>query len=390
MRASWEPMPDVRARLLLTAVAALVAFAVGGLLLSRGGAQTPVPTDSPGPTPTIPDFALIPAIPAAIDPARAPNTTSPSLTIVLGGDVHGEPPIEELLLAGDNPLDALADQLQAADIAMVNLETAVGTSGTPADKTYTFQADPSLAAALVEVGIDVVTLANNHALDFGTEAAAETRQNAEDAGLAVIGHGEDREQAYQPYIVEVEGRSVAFIGLSRVFPVIEWAATDDRPGLASAYDRHLEWALQAVRAASHDADHVVVAVHWGRERWACPDEAQVALATALTAAGADVIAGHHPHVLQGVVQEDDALVAYSLGNLLFYARTQATRQSGLLTVTLGPDGVQDHAWTPAAIDDLGRPQPAASQVLITEGEQLTVSSSGPQCGPPMATFADDS
>lgn len=382
-------MSDVRARLLLTAIAAVVLIGLVGLLVVRATAPDGGPSaqDEAAANPQIPEWALQPAVAAPSEPVRPPDTISPPLTIALGGDVHGEPPIADHLRDGGNPLAGMADVLGAADVAVVNLETAVGTLGTPADKTYTFQADPSLADALADAGVDVVTLANNHALDFGPDAAAETREVAEQAGLAVVGQGRDVAEATAPHVIEVDGRSVAVLGLSRVFPLIEWAATDTRPGLASAYDVHLERALQAVRDAAQIADHVVVAVHWGRERWTCPDEVQLSLAASLLEAGADVVAGHHPHVLQGVVEQDGALVAYSLGNLVFYARTPATRQSGVLTVTLGAEGVADHAWTPAVIDGEGRPLPVATQAPIPEGEDVTTTGSGPACGPPDVTGA---
>jgi poly-gamma-glutamate synthesis protein (capsule biosynthesis protein) len=152
--------------------------------------------------------------------------------------------------------------------------------------------------------------------------------------------------------------------------------------MASAYDRHLEVALAAVRAAADVADHVVVTIHWGRERHTCPDQTQTALARQLVAAGADVVAGHHAHVLQGIVEMDDALVAYGLGNFAFYARTPATRQSGVLTVTLGDDGVDGHRWAPAEIDQDGRPVPVATQAPLPTAEPLVTTADGPGCGPP--------
>lgn len=363
---------------LLAVLVALAAFGIGGLVTDLSGAD---PAPSASPTPAIPDFALAPARPA--EPEAPP---APPITIALGGDVHGEEQIGELLAAGGDPFAGVADVLGAADLAVVNLETAVGTAGDPAaDKQFTFQADPALLDRLADSGVDVVTMANNHALDFGVEGAAETVALAEAAGLAVVGYGEDRTAAYTALVEEVGGRSVAVIGLTRVMPLISWAAGEDRPGMASAYDRHLAIAVAAVEAAAAVADHVVVSVHWGRERHTCPDGSQLALARALADAGADVIAGHHAHVLQGIEVVGDALVAYGLGNLAFYARTPATRQSGVLTVTLGEGGVEDHRWSPAVIDDLGRPQPVATQAPIPEGEVLVTTGSGPACGPPAAS-----
>ncbi|MGI9016775.1 MAG: CapA family protein, partial [Euzebya sp.] len=302
------------------------------------------------------------------------------ITVAFAGDVHGEPPIEDALTQGDNPLAAVSSILSAADIAVINLETPISTLGTPAEKTFAFRADPALATALSQAGVDVVNMANNHGLDYGHAAAEQTRSLVAAAGMQAVGYGTDADSAYSPALFDVGGRTVAVVGLTRVLPTIDWAATGSRPGMASAYD--LQAAVTAVRQAAAVADHVVVTIHWGRERYTCPDGDQLALASALAAAGADVIAGHHSHVLQGVQQIDDTLVAYSLGNFVFYARTPATRQTGVFTVTLDEDGVTDHTWVPAQIDGRGQPHPVASQAPIPQGETLTALSSGPQCGPP--------
>lgn len=305
--------------------------------------------------------------------SAAGTSAEPSLepagpvTITFGGDVHAEPPIDGVLARGDNPLADLARTLRAADLAVVNVETAVGTTGTPADKSYTFQAPPSLWPALVEAGVDVVTLANNHALDFGRDALVETIEGARAAGLAVVGAGQTAEEAYAPALVEVGGRTVAVVGLTRVMPVIEWAAGAERVGLASAYD--VDAAARAVRDAAARAERVAVVVHWGKELAPCPVEHQVELAAALLAAGADVIAGHHAHRLQGVVTGDGTVVAYGLGNLVFYASSDVARTTALLTVTLDDGGARDPVLTPARIDAEGSPrllQGAAAEAVRAE------------------------
>jgi poly-gamma-glutamate capsule biosynthesis protein CapA/YwtB (metallophosphatase superfamily) len=384
---------DRPSRLLLAVVSALIAFALTGILLdgssTDGGVAMADDLDRIAPldvvedaAEAIPAFALQPALPrdaaAGTDDDEPPP---PPLTIAFAGDVHGEAPVSQVLDRGDNPLAGMADVLAAADLAVVNLETAVGTAGTRADKTFTFRADAALLTALVDAGVDVVSLANNHGLDFGVEGADRTRALAEDAGLAVVGYGRDRDDAYAPHVVDVDGRTVAVVGLTRVMPVLEWGAGATRPGMASAYD--VEAAAAAVRDAARIADHVVVTIHWGQERWVCPNAHQQVLARVLVDAGADAVVGHHPHVLQGVVEVDESLVAYSLGNFVFYARTPATRQTGVLTITLGDGPAPTHRWSPAVIDGEGSPQPVASQApMPATGEELIAPSSGPECGPP--------
>lgn len=365
----------------LGCVMSFARFCAVSLLALALGCSAPVATDLPPeaasgqsaaePSPP-PDTDLGPGSGPASDPGpEPPPASSEPVTLVFGGDVHGEPPIDGVLARGDNPLADLADTLSAADIAVVNVETAVGTGGTPADKAYVFQAPEELWGALTEAGVDVVTLANNHALDYGPEALQETIAGARAAGLEVVGAGANADEAYGPAVIDVNGSAVAIVGLTRVMPVIEWAAGSEHPGLASAYDE--EAAVAAVQRAARVADHVVVTIHWGRELDPCPVEHQAVLASRLTEAGADVVAGHHGHRLQGLEDRNGSLVAYGLGNLVFYASREEARRTALLRVTLGADTL-DHQLIPARIDDEGSPRllpPDAAQHVRNEVASLT-------------------
>jgi poly-gamma-glutamate synthesis protein (capsule biosynthesis protein) len=133
-----------------------------------------------------------------------------------------------------------------------------------------------------------------------------------------------------------------------------WAATASAPGVASAYD--LRAATDAVRAAHAQADHVVVLLHAGVESTECPTSSQRSLSAALVDAGADVVASAHPHVLQGIERRGNALVHYSLGNFVWYTGNAMT---ALLSVDLGPTGVDAYDAAPVRIDDTGSPQPLA-------------------------------
>lgn len=332
---------------------AAVGFVLGLVLVPLLRGDTPtvvaVPPDDP--------IADLPALDADAPLPPFRDSPLPDVTVALAGDVHGEPPIEGLLQGGRNPLEDAADRLSAADLAVVNLETAVGTEGAPvSDKSFTFQADPALLPALAAAGVDAVTVANNHALDYGTAGLLDTLRRARDAGVAVVGGGTDAEEAYAAHVVDVGGQRVALVGLSETFPLVEWAATDERAGLASAYD--VQAATAAVRAATRQAELVVVTIHWGSELQDCPNERQLRLAKALLLAGADVIAGHHPHVLQPVQVVNGRVVAYSLGNFSFYNSDGVKGLTGTLEVTLDGTGVNGWSFAPYRIDDRGRPQPA--------------------------------
>jgi poly-gamma-glutamate capsule biosynthesis protein CapA/YwtB (metallophosphatase superfamily)/putative cell wall-binding protein len=294
------------------------------------------------------------------------------VTVAFAGDVHGEGVVGQRLRAGENPLAPMAPVLSDADVAVVNLETAVGTVGRPASKEYVFRAPPELVTALAGAGVDVVSLANNHALDYGVDGLFETMRLAQQAGLAVVGAGRDAAEAYAPALLEAGGRRVAVIGLSRVLPP-GWAAGPGRPGLASAYDEAA--AVDAVRRAAEQADHVVVTIHWGVELADCPDAHQRRLGRVLTDAGAEVVAGHHPHVLQGIQRQPGGVVAYSLGNFVWYHRREPSRYTGVLTADLPAHG-SGYRFSPAEIDAAGSPQPAHGALAAAIEDRVVERSPG--------------
>ena len=278
-----------------------------------------------------------------------------SVRVGFGGDVHGVDRVAVFMERGGDPLAGMRPVFAAHDAIIVNLETAVGSSGRAQRKQYTFQSPPVLLQRLMASGVAVVSVANNHSLDFGAGALLETIAHARDAGLLVVGAGSNKAEAFAPAVVTAPGGTVAFIGLSQVVPP-GWAATASRPGVASAYD--IAAATAAVRSARNNADHVVVLVHAGTEQSECPTGKQRSLSDALVDAGADVVAGAHPHVLQGIVRRSASVVAYSLGNFVWYSGNPLT---GLLSADLGSNGVESYDFVPARIDGTGSPQPLSGQ-----------------------------
>jgi poly-gamma-glutamate capsule biosynthesis protein CapA/YwtB (metallophosphatase superfamily) len=330
------------------ALAALVALA-----LLAGCADDPEPSaatstaaraTSPAPTTTPPATQA----PAAAGPRHA--TGSP-VTLAFGGDVHFEGTIESRLARDPaTTIGPIAPMLRQADLAMVNLETAITTRGTAAGKDFTFRAPPSAFTALSAAGIDVATMANNHGEDFGEVGLRDSLAAATAANFKVVGIGLDADQAFQPHVAAVKGQRIAVIGATQVLDAslaAAWSAGPGKPGLASAYQESR--LLAAVRAARQAATTVVVFLHWGRERSTCPISRQRALAPRLVAAGADVVVGSHAHVLVGSGFLDGAYVSYGLGNFVFYARGGLGAQTGVLTLTVRGRAVTGVRWTPAVI-----------------------------------------
>lgn len=270
-----------------------------------------------------------------------------------------------------DPLGAVTPLLAGADLAFVNLETAVAEDdvGTPYPKDFVFRSPPESVGLLTEAGIDGVSNANNHALDYGQVALDRTLELLDEGGLVHFGGGTDRKAAYAPAYVEVGGRTLGLVGFSHV--PCDWSAADPdaRPGIAWACDPFVDDTVAAVEEAAAHADVVAVMVHWGTEREHCPDSYQHELAAEWADAGADLVIGGHHHVLEGIERIGDAWVVHGMGNFAFPSARGEGTDTAVFEFTVGVEpgdiALRVH---PARISN-GRPAPlegaAASGILDT-------------------------
>ncbi len=238
--------------------------------------------------------------------------------------------------------DALLAELQRADILLINNEFAFSDRGTPMEgKEFTFRCSPSYTAALDEMGVDVVSLANNHSLDYGREALSDTFAALDEAGIRYAGAGESEARAGEVQIFEKNGNRFGILAVSRVVPVVSWKVENQTPGIFSCYDDTR--LLSLVEEAKERCDFLVVYPHWGVEYEAYPEEYQTALAKRTLAAGADVVAGCHTHCLQGVEWLEEKPVFYSLGNFVFGKEID---QSAILKITVAADNTVHYELLP--------------------------------------------
>jgi poly-gamma-glutamate synthesis protein (capsule biosynthesis protein) len=205
--------------------------------------------------------------------------------------------------------------------------------------------------------VDVVTMANNHAVDFGGTGLKDTLVAQRNSSLPIVGIGPDAEQAYAPAILNVRGTRIAVFGASQLndWTLQNWTATADRPGIASSVPTTRLAA--AVRRTRAQADLVVVYLHWGTEGLRCPDAAQRKTATVLAEAGADIVLGSHAHRVQGAGLLGNTFVDYGLGNFLWYnSSAGGSSTSGVLTLTVQGRTVVSSSWTPMLIGRSGVPK----------------------------------
>ncbi len=288
-----------------------------------------------------------------------PGILSPTPTSIITPTVSPTPIVEDpivLAFAGDINLDEdskpvarydsqgqgilgciapeLIEEMTAADIMMLNNEFAYSLRGTEEqNKSYTFRAAPERVGILKEMGVDIVSLANNHALDFGMEALMDTFTTLENAEIDYVGAGDNLSRAKAPVYYTIGNTKIAYVAASRVVFAMDWYASETSPGMIGTYDPTL--LLEVIREASAQSDFVVVYVHWGVERTNYPTDYQKKLARQYIDAGADAVIGCHPHVLQGLEYYKGKPIAYSLGNYWF---NNTTRDAGLLKIILPPEG----------------------------------------------------
>src|SRR5512142_2481736 len=218
----------------------------------------------------------------------------------------------------------IADLLAASDVTFANLETPVAPRSGQGSRSFVFNAPPAAVRALRHAGVSLVSVANNHMFDQGRPGFEETLAQLEEVGMPYIGAGPEGEEA-GPRVLDVNGLRIAFLAYARFF---NQSGNDCPPKVArsprtcrKASLLDPERAVSDVQSAARSADAVVVSLHWGEEYQAQPRQEDVALAHRLADAGAVLVLGHHPHVLQPIelysrADGRTALIAYSLGNFV--------------------------------------------------------------------------
>ena len=348
------------------------AQAPGAPSASGTAAASPTAPATGSPSPPAPSPTAVPGTPLP------PVATLPSLTISAVGDISlAREVVDRMEAQGPGYPYALIAPLLTGDIVIANLEGALTDRGEPWPKGYNFRTPPRFASGLRDAGFDVVSLANNHTLDFGALGLLDTVDALGLVGVRPVGAGADAATAYAPAIVEAGGLRVAFLGYVATpdegggFSIREWIAGTGAPGVAFAGEDEIAAGVAAARA---QADFVVVMVHAGTEYVNVPDATQRRLAGAVLAAGADAYIGAHAHVVQPVEQRGGQLIAWGLGNFIFdldpvdLANIPEPRVSLVLNFTL-TKGAGVTAWDAVAVtqdaaEDRPRPATAAETDVL--------------------------
>jgi poly-gamma-glutamate synthesis protein (capsule biosynthesis protein) len=272
---------------------------------------------------------------------------------------------------GPSVLAKVKPFLESAHLAFINLECPISDKGTrTVGKEYTFRGRTALVEGLVSAGIDVVSLANNHVLDYGQTALRDTIRLLDEAGVAHAGAGTDSSQAAAPTLLITPAGTVALLAFTEIIPG-GFEATSTRGGVNPAVPDYKKM-LSAIKAAAAKTDFVVVSMHWGTEYTRRPSSGQQTLAHRAIDAGADLIIGHHPHVIQGIELYKDKLIAYSLGDFVFDHYSRQTGEAFVFRVSLPRQGPPALEIVPVYLDDKnGVPSPVSGAEADTILGRLT-------------------
>ena len=216
--------------------------------------------------------------------------------------------------------DNIISTMQNADLYIADHEYVASDGGQMVDyQLYTFRAPLEREKLWSEMGTDVITLANNHTLDYGVSALQDTMNKLNELNISYVGAGNNLDEAITPCIKTVNGKKIAIFGTTRFVPQGSWYATESNPGLLTSYEStpYYGYILDAIKAAKLDCDYVIVYVHFGVEKSHSVAEFQKNIAHGYMDAGADLVVGTHPHVLQGIEFYNGKPIVYSLGNFLF-------------------------------------------------------------------------
>jgi poly-gamma-glutamate synthesis protein (capsule biosynthesis protein) len=326
---------------LIIAVAAGVAAAAGWGPFG-GGNEAAAEQASPAAT-GVATADLISAPSAEPSPTASPSPTpsaAPTFSVTAGGDVIGGFGVSGVVASmGSDLFDSIAPTFEKSDFGFVNLESPLTTGGDPQGwKDVVIKGNPDLAPAMAESGINVVTMANNHAGDMGDSGLLDSIRYCEKNDIGVVGAGEDLDAAMKGTVLETgDGVKVAFLGFTDVLPV-GYPATSSSPGVAPGR-ADIGAAEKAIKAAAKRADFVIVGWHWNFEYKRAPSPLEESEGKAAVDAGADIVFAHHPHLLNGVEAYHGGLIFYSLGNLVFSGFSGETAETVLVRAKVSEERI---------------------------------------------------
>lgn len=259
-----------------------------------------------------------------------------------------------------HPFAMTQDILRTADLVFGNLECPITPGRKINNLEMVFRADPAVAKALKEAGFTIMSLANNHTLNFGAKGLTDTLGFLKDAEIQTVGAGENAAAAYAPVYLERKGQKFAFLA----YQFTKYHTPEDNPGVAPM---DLDKMVQSVQEAKSQADFVIVSMHAGNEYATNPNLMQVTFAHTAIDAGADLVLGHHPHVVQKIEEYNQKFIFYSLGNFVFDQNDRKAREGLMAKIIFSAKEIKSLEALPVVIKGWTTPEivegPRAAEIL---------------------------
>ena len=322
-----------------------------------------------------------PEVPAKISstPAKPADTPGSAIHIFWVGDIVMEVPWRQQAVVPKALFDGVREHLKSADLVIGNLETPLTdwTEQTPNKDKAAVEAgkdvilrvsSPEAAQALADASIKVVGLANNHVMDFTEHGLLDTLERLRKAGVSYAGAGENLAEAEDALILKIKGKRIGILSFSDVVPRYSWAEAN-HPGIATA--KEADRVVGAVRRTRPKVDILIMVFHWGTQFLQEPIPRQVFLAQEAQRAGADLVLGAHPHVLQGVGCVGRTPVVYSAGNFVFPTMSAPTRRTAIFEFEFSGDQPISVRLAPAVIDEHGAPQLVSGEARLDILDEMT-------------------
>jgi len=348
----------------LVVLAALAAVVVATLRPFGDGTSATASTAAPQPAAAATGEPAQTAAPTPM-PSPSPTPTGPAaVTVTAGGDVIGGFGVSGVVGSmGSGLFRSIASFFKSSDFGFVNLESPLTYGGDQQGwKDVVIKGNPALAPAMAKSGINVVTMANNHAGDMGDSGLLDSFKYCKKAGITVVGAGKSLKTAQAGAVLNTDGARTAFLGFSDVLPV-GYPATSTSPG-TSPGRANINAVKANIRAAAKKADYVFVAWHWNFEYKRAPSYLESSEGKAAIDAGADIVFAHHPHLLDGVQVYHGGLICYSLGNLVFSGFAGETAQTMLVKAKVTPHAI-DAKLIPVQISGSGVPTVATGSTGLS-------------------------
>lgn len=288
-------------------------------------------------------------------PPQPPITPEPeTATVLLVGDIMLDRGVHHYIKQNNDwswPFREIADFLRKGDIVFGNLESMISDQGHDVGSIYSFRADPRTMAGLELAGFNVLSVANNHSFDYTRAAFQDTLNRLNRAGIEYVGGGFSQEEAHSPAVLTIGQTRFGFLGYTAVGSPL-WQARDDVPGIAWMDHQTLDTLQRDIEKAKEQTDILTVSFHFGQEYQTEPDDRQRILAEAAIDFGADLVVGHHPHVLQPLERYRNGWIAYSLGNFVFdQSFSRETMEAAILKIKTINGRIDQAELIPTALTD---------------------------------------